>query len=611
MAAPTSSNKSQQRIWLDYLSTSFLRYPPHLHKRIGPEPPPASPTDHHFPTPDPPNSYATLPDYISALPRTHRRLLSNYTQLCTDLQLWRSLRSKRRLEVVSDGGLQETNGTFGWKIVGKQGLVIFQGSGPVDGPFELANSTRSEIGGFAAPLLLVTIISKYWGLRHRCKFHWIVDSTAAISKVSITLRKNGKTPCRQPSEFDLLSFIDQLTRELRRPIQITWIKGHQDDKTEYDKLPRLAKLNVDADKLATDHRISHSTQSSPIINHLPSSRVSISINGRRLTSKIDEAIRFHVDGYPMRIYLQHKHSWSDKVWDSIDFYLFGRHFKKLKPSAQTAHMKVVHDQQPLGKRRLQQSSIQDPVLQLCPCCKTAPETQFHLLQCTANPERTEIMSTFKKAATDSKLHPVKYILSAGIYSWLTDPSVPYNPTLTDFPSHHHDELSAALAEQEHIGWDKAVLGFLSKKWQSSASVDMFDRTQADYAEGNHMILKVLSALYDMTRSIWLSRNAKLHDRKDELARTIQSSDDAEIRHYHSNPHLLPLDDQHYCERPIANLLRSPLSVRRRWLKHIRSARANKLRDNLLQTNLRHFYTAAKTPRLPPHETRSPSPPLAG
>jgi hypothetical protein len=78
--------------------------------------------------------------------------------------------------------------------VANKGLVLYQGSGPVDGPFDLANLTRSEIGGFAAPLLLVTVISKYWGIHHRCRFHWIVDSTAAISKVSITIRK-GSAPC--------------------------------------------------------------------------------------------------------------------------------------------------------------------------------------------------------------------------------------------------------------------------------------------------------------------------------------------------------------------------------------------------------------------------------
>jgi hypothetical protein len=185
----------QRRLWRNYISSLFLRYPPYFLHNIGPPSlSPPSTTDPHFPTPEPPASYETLSAYIAALPRTHQRLLSCFTQQCSDLQLWRAFRSKRYLEVVSDGGLPENIGTFGWKIVANKGLVLYQGSGPVDGPFDLANLTRSEIGGFAAPLLLVTVISKYWGIHHRCRFHWIVDSTAAISKVSITIRK-GSAPC--------------------------------------------------------------------------------------------------------------------------------------------------------------------------------------------------------------------------------------------------------------------------------------------------------------------------------------------------------------------------------------------------------------------------------
>ena len=153
--APT---KHQQRLRRNYISSTFLRYPPYLLQKIGPEPLPEHESDIHFPSLDPPTSYDTLSAYIAALPRTHRRLLSCYTQLCSEIQLWRAFRSKRKLEVVTDGGLHATDGTFGWKIVAKEGLVLFQGSGPVDGPFDLANSTRCEIGGFAAPLLLVTVI---------------------------------------------------------------------------------------------------------------------------------------------------------------------------------------------------------------------------------------------------------------------------------------------------------------------------------------------------------------------------------------------------------------------------------------------------------------------
>ncbi len=262
--------------------------------------------------------------------------------------------------------------------------------------------------------------------------------------------------------MDLLAFIKQLNSELRRPIKFTWIKGHQDDQTTYDKLSWRAKLNVDADRLATNHRLQQSTQSSPAIDHLPSSQISISLNGRCLTSKIDTAIRYHVNGYHMRQYLQQKHAWDDKVWDTIDFYLSGCYFNRSTPAQQTPHMKVVHDQQLLGNRPLQQSLIKDPILQLCPCCQTSPETQFHLLQCTANPERTDTLSKFQKTICDSDIHPVKYILTAGIQSWLTDPTVRFSPDVGEFPSHHHAILLEAIDEQQSIGWHNAILGFLSK-----------------------------------------------------------------------------------------------------------------------------------------------------
>jgi hypothetical protein len=77
-------------------------------------------------------------------------------------------------------------------------LVLYQRSGPVDDPFDSANLTQCEMGDLVAtPMLLLTVIAKYWGIRHRCKLNWIVNSQAATSKVSINI---------QPGEFISLPF---------------------------------------------------------------------------------------------------------------------------------------------------------------------------------------------------------------------------------------------------------------------------------------------------------------------------------------------------------------------------------------------------------------------
>lgn len=58
------------------------------------------------------------------------------------------------MTIASDGGLKHGIGTMGWKIVSQNGTPLFSGSGPIDGPHDVANSTRSELGGITAPLLL-------------------------------------------------------------------------------------------------------------------------------------------------------------------------------------------------------------------------------------------------------------------------------------------------------------------------------------------------------------------------------------------------------------------------------------------------------------------------
>jgi hypothetical protein len=138
---------------------------------------------------------------------------------------------------------------------------------------------------------------------------------------------------------------------------------------------------------------------------------------------------------------------------------------------------------------------------------------------------------------------------------------------------------------------------------------MFDSTQCVQSTGNTMILKILTALHQLTRSLWLSRNKKLHDKKDETARGIQSSEMAEIWHFHANPTLLPMGDRHYCEKSLSQLLCGAPSVRRRWLRHIRQARAAHLHNGLVQTNITNFFTAVKTPRI--SQTARPLPPPVG
>ena len=304
---------AQTKLWKNYIASNFLR---HGNKwRKTPIDSTIQATDNQCPT-----TYPTLNNYLDSLPKW---LLQNYEQLSTDLLVWRAFRSRQRLIIATDGSLLPTAGTFGWKLTTTKHLPLYQGSGSIDGPIDTGSSTRSKLGGFTAPLLLITMLARFWGLRHKCKFCCLMDSKIAINRVTFTVSTDHR-PKRQPDNSDYLSVIRDLHKELRQPLRAQWIKAQQDERTDYDKLSADVKLNVDVDGLATAaHKQRPKPNSTP--EHVPATKISITINKLRYASNIDANIRFQINGGYLRQYLQTKNKWSDPTWDNINLPALGRH----------------------------------------------------------------------------------------------------------------------------------------------------------------------------------------------------------------------------------------------------------------------------------------------
>ena len=86
-------------------------------------------------------------------------------------------------------------------------------------------------------------------------------------------------------------------------------------------------------------------------------------------------------------YTQTCHNWSDKVWDMINMTAVGLNFKAIPLKRQSAHLKVIHHQLPLGYCQYQSSTVKDEHLKLCPMCQSQKENINHFLHCTQNPTR--------------------------------------------------------------------------------------------------------------------------------------------------------------------------------------------------------------------------------
>jgi hypothetical protein len=208
----------QRRLWKRYVTANFIRYGTKWINRIelsGADTPTGS-SSHSKITP---TQFKSLSEYLVSLPKWYQRLLHTYRQCASDLTIWRSFRSKKKITIVSDGGLSEGVGTFGWKIVGSDNVTLYAGAGPIDGPQEEGTSTRSELGGLTAPLFLVVSLARIWGLKHKCRYRWLVDSKAAISQVTITTRVSRQLR-RAPNNSDYLMVIRALRRELGKRLNM-------------------------------------------------------------------------------------------------------------------------------------------------------------------------------------------------------------------------------------------------------------------------------------------------------------------------------------------------------------------------------------------------------
>jgi hypothetical protein len=300
-------SKSQLRLWKRYIKSYYLRYIPYWKT-------PPAPTAVLPPPPTViPTRLEEFSEYLASshFSRTERRLLDGLEQVATDLQISRAFRSKKsRLHLASDGGLGDNSATHGW-ILSTGKAVLYKCSGPVDGPFDTNSSTRSELGGCASSLLFLSSLSTFWGMRHRCSFRWYTDSKSAISRFHKFCGR-GHRSSRMPHDADLLSIISSCRRQLRRPFTPIWVRAHQDNSMPYDKLPLAARLNIDADFLATRYREHGRLRASAMIDHRLDQHISIYINGLPVTSQYDECIRYHVNGYH-RNYVQQHYGWDNKT----------------------------------------------------------------------------------------------------------------------------------------------------------------------------------------------------------------------------------------------------------------------------------------------------------
>ncbi|KAI2490403.1 hypothetical protein MHU86_24159 [Fragilaria crotonensis] len=152
----------------------------------------------------------------------------------------------------------------------------------------------------------------------------------------------------------------------------------------------------------------------------------------------------------------------------------------------------------------------------------------------------------------------------------------------------------ALRDQQTIGWDNAIKGYLSVEWRCMAEHAMFDSSPAKPDIGFYRIHNILKAAHVLTQTTWKAQNKMLHDHHDAINRHIREAEAAEITAMHRQSENLRAGDRHYCEQPLEKILNKLASSRRRWIRYMKMAQDRSSRDGKRQTLLTNFFRPSVT-----------------
>ena len=496
------------------------------------------------------------------------------------------------IEFGSDGGLKEKGGTFGF-VMGMTEVPLWDGAGPVDGDPSSASSTRSELFGYAATLELLLLLKKvyHFSVTKATVVTWI-DSTGALSRIEEFTRPTPNH-CQYPDDADILSHIKWLRAELQEFVhRCQWVKAHQDTDTPYKDLPWPARLNVMADSLATAfyNNMDQRTQPSRNPQFFPSSRVSLLVNGQRITANPAAAIRFHINGTRHRQFLQQTRTgWNkDSVWNSIDFESFGGAYKTISPTLRPKISKLVHGWLNTGTQRVK---INKQSSSSCPRCGCTSEDQDHILQCksqSANSTRyNALVSLCSSVVTKRGSSRTWTVLHDIMSSWLSSGQSPSSNILTKYriPETLSTVLSTAILEQTEIGWSQAMQGYLSHKWALAFHYEFPSSTLRGLRQT--WSRSIITALWQFYTTMWEHRNSVLHAQS-ELAQMIRDYPiDTKIQHPYSIQDSFTATDRVLFSTSLTDRLSTTRRSKKQWLtivaKYQTNTKARRIGDQNLLT----------------------------
>jgi hypothetical protein len=305
------------------------------------------------------------------------------------------------------------------------------------------------------------------------------------------------------ADADLITLSQDLL--LRLPIAVTlkhhWVKGHYQGKRQLSH-----ELNHIADDLAGKFNTVDRpcSTSSPILPHLY--EAVLLHENQMITSRMEQMLTTIMHNQQLRNYIQKQASWSEGIFDRIDWTAHQQVYQSYKRPQRISISKLVHGLLHTNKEANKFYGSNS----LCPCCTLTTETFNHIFCCQeegATANRHEALEKLRLDLERSKT-PEKLIttLLHRIESWANSPNKEAPTPLYRGSIRPEDiALVQAFQDQNTIGWDHLHRGRISKRWRVPFLCGKGPSLRVD-----SWAKEVVRALWEYSKTLWTYRNGVVH-----------------------------------------------------------------------------------------------------
>ena len=450
-----------------------------------------------------PSEVHTLNSFLSTLSVMEKALLETVEILTDDtfpdlINNWQN----STLKAASDGSVKHNSGSFGWIISDDEGNRLVQCKGRAVGyPM---TSYRAEAFGLWSILLFLTRTRALFNIPYSEYITIYCDNDALVEMVNARYAQERPT---FPNETLLADWDIRQEIELLMDVNhqtISWVKGHQDEKTPYEKLPLDAQLNCNADELANKAQdLQPNILYQPF--RAPNNPAQIHYGTNSITSKVKRLLRRSLSGKELLRYIETQAGWEPGTSDLVDW---DSHQAAISGSSIPDKFvtKFTHDILPTGSRV---HCYQKFYSHKCPSCFADHEDLTHFLLCP-HPDRLKwispLIKDLREVCKKTKMTgELTQLLIDGVYCYLHD-------TQLENPQSYPDSIQGLIAEQEQIGWQQLLRGRISKQWRqlhdSSFSARSIKKTNMN--SGTYWASKIINTIWGHIYKLWITRNQARH-----------------------------------------------------------------------------------------------------